>query len=205
MDGVMRRLGCLLAGFAALAVCAGCSGRTTGVSQITEHPDGSYSATLNAIGSCSKGSSATPCTAYMRWREVGNNAWTKGPPINAPVKVSNRLWSQTATGLSPGAEYEYQACGNEFDEKVVCAGPDGTPGTSEKFTAGLPRDAASAPGQANDDSNASEGDGTGPLAPILIAAGAVALLLGGAWWARRSPPRTSAGAIESRLTPPNRG
>jgi len=38
-------------GIAALAVLAGCSGKTTGASQIIEHADGSYSAKLNAIGS----------------------------------------------------------------------------------------------------------------------------------------------------------
>jgi hypothetical protein len=132
----MQRLCCVLLAVTAFAAFAfaGCSGRTTGASQITERPDGSYSAKLNAVGSCDKGSPSAPCTAYMHWRVVGTNAWTNGPPILVRRKVSNRRGSQTATGLSPKAKYEYQVCGKEFDTKVVaCAGPSGRGDTTQKF------------------------------------------------------------------------
>jgi hypothetical protein len=210
--GAMARLGCLLMGLTALAVFAACSGRTTGASDITEQPDGSYSAKLNGVGTCDEGSSSTPCTAYIRWREVGTDAWTNGPSIEVDRKVSNRRWSQTAKGLSPKAEYEYQACGKEFsDEQAICVGPDGTPRTTEKFVAieerqatnDVDRNKAGArDGPAGNASSGSQGGGTGlqsngtgsqiggeggtsPLLPIVIAVGAVSLVLGAAWWARR--------------------
>jgi hypothetical protein len=207
---VVRQLGCLVLGVTALAVFAGCSGRTTGASHITEQSNGSYSAKLKAVGSCDEGSSSTPCTAYTRWRAVGTNAWTNGPSIQVERKVSNRPWSQTARGLSPKAKYEYQACGKEFsDEQVICVGPDGTPATTQEFVA-VARSAggrettnhaggseSSAKGRLGATSNApstSDSDrdgGTSPLVPIVIALGAVGLVLGGAWWARRGPLPTS--------------
>jgi hypothetical protein len=136
-DGVMQRLGCVLLAVSAFAAFAfaGCSGRTTGASQIIQRADGSYSAKLNAVGSCDKGSPSTPCTAYMRWRVVGTNAWTNGPTITVRRKVSDLRRSQTATGLSPKAKYEYQVCGNEFSSKqrITCAGPSGRGDTTQKF------------------------------------------------------------------------
>jgi hypothetical protein len=145
-DGVVRPRQCLLAIAAVLAVLSGCSGRTTGVSNVTKEADGAYSAKLNATGSCDRGSSSTPCTAYMRWREVGTDAWTNGRPLKAEGKVDDYPWAQTATGLSPNQEYEYQACGREFTAKHVrCAGPDGTPETTERFSTTA---AASEPGNA---------------------------------------------------------
>jgi hypothetical protein len=40
------------------------------------------------------------------------------------------------TGLTAGAQYEYQVCGNaKPGEPFVCVGPDDTPNTSTKFTA----------------------------------------------------------------------
>jgi hypothetical protein len=134
----MRRPGFLLLGIGALAVFAGCSGHTTGASHLTEQPDGSYSAKLNAVGSCDEGSPSTPCTAYMQWRAVGTNAWTKSRSIKIERKVSDRSRSLTARALAPEAKYEYQVCGKEFAvERVVCVGPDGTPATTQEFvTAG---------------------------------------------------------------------
>jgi hypothetical protein len=132
--GARRRLVCLLLGIGALAVLAGCSGHTTGASRITEHADGSYSAKLNAVGSCDEGSSSAPCEGYMRWRAIGTEAWTEGPSRTVDHKISNRPGSQTARGLAPKTKYEYQVCGKEFsDEQVICVGPDGTPETTDEF------------------------------------------------------------------------
>jgi hypothetical protein len=211
----VARLGCLVLGFAALVAFAGCEGRTTGASDITEQPGGSYSAKLNAVGTCDEGSSRTPCTAYMRWREVGSDAWTESPSTKVDRKIRNRPFSYTVRDLAPNAEYEYQVCGREFSEPVFCAGPDGTSETTEKFVAterpaeerekvddeGGDQSGAQG-GPASDDSNGSQsagagsqgagtgsqigGDaGTSPLLPIVIAVGAVGLVIGGAWWARR--------------------
>jgi hypothetical protein len=211
----VARLGSLVLGFAALAVFAGCAGRTTGASDITEQPDGSYAAKLNAVGTCDEGSSSTPCTVYMRWREVGTDAWTESPSTKVDRKVRNRPFSYTARDLSPETEYEYQACGKEFSqEQVFCAGPDGSPATAEKFVATeRPTEAREAAndvgsdesgakgGPASNNSNGSQrggsgsqsggsgsqsgGDGGTSPVPIVIAVGAVGLVLGGAWWARR--------------------
>lgn len=203
----MRRLGCVLLAVGALAVFAGCSGRTTGASQITKQPDGSYSAKLNAVGSCERGSNSTPCTAYTRWREVGTSVWTNGPTIEVRKTVKDMRGSQAAKGLSPHTRYEYQVCGKEFsDERVNCVGPNGAPGTTQKFvtikrsTAGRQKGqpAASPPGAETgasgrrpagntpDASNSvGDGGGTSPLVPIVIAVGAGALVLGGTWWAAR--------------------
>jgi hypothetical protein len=120
----------------ALAVFSGCSGHTTGASDITLQPDGTYSAKLNVVGSCDKGSPSTPCTAYTQWRKVGTSAWTKGPTVTVPKKVKDVHRSQTATGLAPNTTYEYQVCGKEFgDQTVKCVGPN-VPGSTDKFATG---------------------------------------------------------------------
>lgn len=123
---------CLVAVAAAAAlVLAACSGRTTGAVNITQQPDGTVSVKLTAIGSCSQS-----CSAYLRWRLVGTTAWTNGPTINGIGPVSNVPWSQTASGLTAGSEYEYQACGKEANYgQFVCGGPDGQTSTTQKFIA----------------------------------------------------------------------
>jgi hypothetical protein len=136
LSGTRRRIAAAPVVCALLAALAGCSGHTTGASDIALQPDGTYSAKLNAIGSCDKGSPKTPCTAYTRWRELGTNAWTNGRSVKVPRKLSNVQRSQTATGLAPNTTYEYQACGKEFsEENVLCVGPRGTL-DSERFTTG---------------------------------------------------------------------
>jgi hypothetical protein len=110
----------------AVVLLAGCSGHTTGATNIT-----TSSARLNAIGSCDNGN----CSAFMRWRPVGTSAWTNGPTINGIGKVSNVSWNQTASGLTAGTQYEYQTCGKEASwSTFVCVGPDGHSTTTEKFT-----------------------------------------------------------------------
>jgi DNA uptake protein ComE-like DNA-binding protein len=244
---LMRRLGCLVASLAALAALAGCEGRTTGVSDVNEETDGTYSAKLNAVGSCEQGSRDTPCTAYLRWREVGTDDWTTGRRIEVPREVTDRPWSQTARGFSPNADYEYQACGKEFaDEQVTCVGPDGTPATTEEF---VPTDRPASEGQATgqrggnesaeeggqgtserggqaaapaagaettapglaptgDASGASDSGGhevTSPIVPIVMVVGAIGLVLGGVWWARRGPPAPRPGAAPAATEPPHAG
>ncbi len=191
----------------ALALLAGCSGHTTGASDIKLQPGGTYSAKLNAVGSCDHGSPTTPCTAYTRWRKVGTSAWTNGPTVTVPTKLSNVQRSQTATGLAPNTQYEYQVCGKEFAVKsVVCIGPDPTDTKStQKFTTGggstaaggkatkkrhahaSPGSRTAAPKLTNGGSSSSGGGGggTSPLVPIAIAVGAGVLILGGTWWASR--------------------
>ncbi len=134
VGGCRRRLAVLALGAVVLAA-AGCSGRTTGATNIVEQPNGTYDAQLNAIGSCDNGSPSTPCTAFMRYRPVGTTTWTNLPSFNVPSKVSNVPFSQTATGLFPEVSYEYQVCGKEFSQSSsLCVGPDGSisnPTTSE--------------------------------------------------------------------------
>lgn len=114
----------------AAAVLAGCSGRTTGATNIAQQSDGTYSAQLHAIGSCD-----TTCTAYMRWRQVGTSTWASSQPLTVG-KVANASWIAVATGLTAGAAYEYQACGKEASySQTVCVGPDDATSTTQKFVA----------------------------------------------------------------------
>lgn len=115
---------------AAGVVAAGCSGHTTGATAITQQSNGSFSAQLNAVGSCD-----TSCTAFMRWRVVGTTAWTESASFTVG-QVTNSPWARTATGLFPRAPYEYQACGKESAQsQFTCVGPDGTPATTQRFLA----------------------------------------------------------------------
>ena len=124
--GLPRRAIVLALALGTIAVLAGCAGNTTRATDITEN-----SAQLNAIGTCA----LSDCSAYMRWRRVGNTDWTKGPTTKIGSNVSNVSWSQTATGLAPDTHYEYQACGQEkaFGDNFVCAGPDGKGSSTETF------------------------------------------------------------------------
>jgi hypothetical protein len=118
-----------LAVVVALAL-SGCSGRTTGATEITRSSDGTVSATLTAVGSCDQG-----CTAFMRWRQLGQSAWTNAEPFNVG-RATNAPWKQVATGLSSDATYEYQACGKENSSSgFACVGASGRPGTTQKFVA----------------------------------------------------------------------
>jgi hypothetical protein len=167
---VARALSALLAA-CALAILAGCSGHTTGASDIKRQPDGTYLAKLNVVGSCEKGSPSTPCTAYTQWRKVGTDAWTKGPTVNVPKKVSDKQASQTATGLANNTAYEYQLCGKEFtDKNVNCVGPSQDEST-DQFVIGH--------------GSVGGGGGSSAAVPILIAVAAGILILGGVWWASR--------------------
>jgi hypothetical protein len=118
-------------GLGAILALAACSGQTTGATNVTQQNDGSYSARLNAVGSCDQS-----CSAFMRWRQVGTTAWTNGPTSNGIPHVSNVPWWQDVTGLAQRAQYEYQACGKESSwDDFLCVGPSGV-NTTEKFTTG---------------------------------------------------------------------
>src|SRR4051794_6748963 len=109
----------------AVALLAGCSGRTTGATEIQD-----TSARLNARGSCD-----TACSAYVRWRRTGTAAWSQATPFDVNSPVQDVPWGQVATGLTPATTYEYQACGRESGSSgYACAGPDGTASTTQTFT-----------------------------------------------------------------------
>ena len=120
------------AALALALVLAGCSGRTTGAINVAQQSNGTYSARLNARGSCDQ-----TCSAFIRWRRVGTATWTNGPTINDIHQVGDVPWYQDATGLAQRAQYEYQACGKEASwDSYVCVGPNGTSST-EPFATGV--------------------------------------------------------------------
>ena len=114
----------------AIALLAGCSGRTTGATQVQD-----TSAHLNARGSCD-----SACSAYVRWRKVGTSAWSQATPITTSTPVQDVDWGQAATGLTAATTYEYQACGKESGwSGYACVGPDGTGSTTQTFTTAASR------------------------------------------------------------------
>jgi outer membrane protein assembly factor BamB len=132
IDNVIRGLRHPVAlGLFALVLIAGCSGRTTGATNITSlisRVEVSASAQLNAVGSCSE-----HCTFFMRWRRVGDADWTNGP-MHSIGAIGRTAWSDTVSHLALSERYEYQACGKEDAwSGVACVGPDGTPDTTQKF------------------------------------------------------------------------
>jgi len=123
----------VLPALAAALLLVACSGRTTGASNVAQQTDGSYTARLNARGSCDQS-----CSAFMRWRRVGASAWTNGATVNGIPHVDDAPWYQDASGLAQRAQYEYQVCGKEDSwSDFVCLGPNGVNST-EKFTTGVP-------------------------------------------------------------------
>jgi outer membrane protein assembly factor BamB len=115
----------------ALLLLVGCSARTTGATNISNATSRTaFFATvqLNGVGSCSE-----HCTFYMRWRKLGAAAWTNGPQ-HSVGKIDSTRWHETVTPLENFENYEYQTCGKEDSwSGVVCVGPDGTPGSTQKF------------------------------------------------------------------------
>ena len=98
----------------AAVLVAGCSGRTTGATIVTD-----TTARLNAVGSCDAN-----CQVFMRYRKAGTSAWTNTPVINVG-KATDVPWSH-ASSLMPDTAYEYQVCGKEQSYSgYVCVGPEG--------------------------------------------------------------------------------
>jgi outer membrane protein assembly factor BamB len=122
-----QRLVGLLALALGVLMLTGCSGHTTGASNVT-----TTSAQLNFVGSCGSGER---CSYYVQYRKSGTSTWSQTPtrgPIPGPV--TNASLSETATGLTDGTGYEYQACGNaQTTQAFSCVGPDGTPSTKSTF------------------------------------------------------------------------
>jgi BNR repeat-like domain len=120
----------VVCGLGAVLVLAACSGQTTGASNIAQQTDGSYTARLNATGSCDQS-----CSTFMRWRRVGTTAWTNGPTTNNVPPTSGAHWYQDVSGLAQRTQYEYQVCGKENSwSNYACVGP--SPDTTDKFTTG---------------------------------------------------------------------
>jgi hypothetical protein len=119
-------------GLAAVFLLAACSGHTTGATNVVQQTDGSYTARLNATGSCDQN-----CSTFMRWRRVGTTAWTNGPTANDIPPVNNASWFRDAPGLAQRAQYEYQVCGKEASwNDYVCVGPSG-PSSTDPFSTGV--------------------------------------------------------------------
>jgi hypothetical protein len=115
----------------AILALAACSGQTTGATNVTQQNDGSYSARLNAVGSCDQS-----CSVFMRWRRVGTTTWTNGPTSTGIPAVSNVPFARDVSGLAQRAGYEYQVCGKEDSwSDFVCVGPSGANST-DKFATG---------------------------------------------------------------------
>ena len=120
----------------AALLLAACSGFTTGATNIAKQSDGSYSAQLNFVASCGSGEH---CSWYVHYRRVGTSTWTNVPstphgPVTGPVSSVSLF--EAATGLTAGARYEYQVCGNfQPGQPFICVGPDGQTNTTTKFTA----------------------------------------------------------------------
>jgi outer membrane protein assembly factor BamB len=117
-----------------VALLAGCSGRTTGATDIgavISRTEFYAFAKLNAVGSCDQ-----HCTFFMRWRRSGTTAWTNGGQHSVGA-IGRTAWHENVTGLDVFESYEYQACGKEDSyNSVVCVGPNGKPGTTQKFATG---------------------------------------------------------------------
>ena len=128
---VTVKRGALAASVLALALgLGGCALRTTGATDVfMNFRAGQASFTLHAVGSCD-----TTCTAFLRWRTLGSSTWTNGP-VQTFGQGQGRLDQQfTTSELAVDERYEYQACGKPAGgQQFVCVGPDGTPGTTERF------------------------------------------------------------------------
>jgi photosystem II stability/assembly factor-like uncharacterized protein len=123
----------------AAVLVAGCSGFTTEATNILKQADGSYSAQLNFVASCGSGEH---CSWYVQYRLAGTSTWTNVPATPQgpwPGPISNVSLSENVTGLTAGAQYEYQVCGNwQPEEPFICVGPDDHTNTTTKFTAATP-------------------------------------------------------------------
>ena len=111
---------------------AGCSARTTGVTDVSvtvSHTEFHAKVKFNAVGSCSE-----HCTFFMRWRHLGTDAWSNGPSHTVGA-IGQTPWHETVDGLAPFEKYEYQTCGKEDSwSSVVCVGPNGRPDSTDKFS-----------------------------------------------------------------------
>jgi len=124
-----------------LAACAGASTAPTGVS--------ATSATLSATVSCDGNSSSNPCLAWFQWWADASNPTiqsSRNTPIG-PVSsaASNVAVTQSVSGLTPGALYHYELCG-QGDQNItspICVGPNWNHGNNPPGSAPTAIDATS--------------------------------------------------------------
>jgi hypothetical protein len=127
-----RSVGLLIVGAVLAVVLAACNGfatQPTGINQT--------SATLQASVECTSGS-PNPCDAWFQYWQDGGSIQTT-TPVQTNTSTNGYFdFSQTVTGLTPGALYHYQVCGygDGIDPPGLCVSPD--------YTGGL--DAVNSPG-----------------------------------------------------------
>ena len=161
---------------------AGCSGATTGARNVRRD-----SARLYANGSCDSGD----CSAYMRWRKVGTTTWTKGPTVAHIGKVPTTEWYQSATGLSPATDYEYQQCGKEpsFGAQFVCVGATPSTTSTTPFTTAF-WTAQSTPNPQGDFNQLNAVSCTSAAACVAVGDNGLVERWDGATWAIQATPST---------------
>jgi Tol biopolymer transport system component len=114
-----------IAAVAGLAL-AGCSGHTTGATQIT-----TTSATLTAVGSCSSGESCEWYYEYWRANQPRSSGFRT--PISGPVNaaVRNVKLSVRISGLTANTAYRWVICGSGNKSATFsCVGPAGRAGST---------------------------------------------------------------------------
>ena len=129
--GGLRKLAILGLTLGALVLLAGCSGKTTGATDITH-----VSAKLHATGRCSAGQT---CTWYWEYwpahlpRYFGSHQVSQETPVQGPVHgaSANVPLSTVITGLAPGETYRWVFCGSPNNgDDYACVGPHGQGGST---------------------------------------------------------------------------
>jgi hypothetical protein len=114
----------VLTAFGVLAL-VGCSGKTTGATNITD-----TSATLRATVRCDSGES---CRWYWEyWRDSAPRSISVKTPVAGPVKgpTGDVNLSVDISGLDQGASYRFVFCGAPSDSSgFSCVGPNGKVGS----------------------------------------------------------------------------
>lgn len=129
--GGLRKLAILGLTLGALVLLAGCSGKTTGATDITH-----VSAKLHATGRCSAGQT---CTWYWEYwpangpRYFGTQQVSQETPVQGPVHGASAdvPLSTVITGLAPGTTYRWVFCGSPNNgADYSCVGPLGQSGST---------------------------------------------------------------------------
>lgn len=131
----MRKHVTFLAVGALLAlILAACSGYTTSATSVT-----STSATLNYFGGCGGGntnSGGTPCQWFVEYDTMSGTSLSGSSPatgsdvqttaVRGPVNANTNgdvALNDNVTGLSPGTQYQYKACGKgDGTASYICLG-----------------------------------------------------------------------------------
>ena len=122
----LRKLCVLGLTMGALVLLAGCSGKTTGTTDITH-----VSAKLHATGRCDGGQT---CTWYWEYwpanapRYFGSHQVSKTTPVQGPVRGASAdvPLSTVITGLESNTTYRWVFCGSPNNgADYVCVGPHG--------------------------------------------------------------------------------